>query len=105
MTSPDLTVERNKILAQHDEVVRGMEPFVAIKLRKFLIPIEKMWQPSDLLPDMSDPNWQDKVVKLYEKHVRTADRVMENISHHRPGYVKVSWVHDREIPLRKAAYA
>lgn len=44
---------RNPVIDQHSEVVKGLESFVESKLH-LLLPVDKIWQPSELLPDFSN---------------------------------------------------
>ena len=48
------------------EVMEAIEPRVAGYIDEFLIPIDDIWQPSDLLPDSQDENFYDKVEELRE---------------------------------------
>lgn len=74
MASPDITVEQARMTA-HDEVVQSLEPFVAKKLN-LLIPVGKIWQPSELLPDMEDPDWHDKVEDFRKHAARLSDALV-----------------------------
>ena len=42
------------------EVLRGMESFVGENL-SFLVPVDKAWQPSDYLPDLTAPDWREQM--------------------------------------------
>jgi len=43
-----------------------LEPTIDAYLDKFLIPAEKIWQPSDLLPDPRSPEFFDKIEEIRE---------------------------------------
>jgi len=49
------------------EVMRHVEHFVEEKLPKFLRPIDKNWQPADMLPDSRDLSFFDEVRNLQER--------------------------------------
>ncbi len=57
---------QNGEMSRRIEVVRGMEPDVRQMLDsgKYLLPSEKLWQPSDLLPDFRYSDWPDEVTEL-----------------------------------------
>lgn len=59
--------------ARQTEVIRYLGPFVESKL-SLLLPIDKIWQPSDLLPDSKSERYSDEVLALREsaKHVSDA---------------------------------
>jgi len=46
------------------EVMQTMEKSMDEILEKYLKPIEKNWQPADLMPDSSDPNFMDEVKEI-----------------------------------------
>lgn len=48
------------------EVMRHLEDFVQEGIEKYLKPVEKSWQPADLLPDASQDDFFDKVKLLQE---------------------------------------
>lgn len=49
------------------EVMRHVEHFVEEKLPKFLRPVEKNWQPADMLPDSRNSSFFDEVRNLQER--------------------------------------
>src|SRR3954469_613168 len=57
------------------EVLRGMETFVGENL-SFLAPIEKAWQPTDYLPDLTAPDWREQVQRLREPAAGLSDEVL-----------------------------
>lgn len=75
MASPNITIERAR-MRSHDEVVRFLEPTVAKKIVKFLPSPSKMWQPSDLVPDLESPDWQDKVRDLRKHATGVSDALL-----------------------------
>ncbi len=48
------------------EVMEAIEPKVAGYIDEFLIPVEEVWQPSDLLPDSQSEDFYDQVTELRE---------------------------------------
>ena len=59
---------RLSVLASIESAVEGV--------LDFLTPIEKIWQPSDFLPDLSLPNWKEELVALRESAQSLKDDVM-----------------------------
>jgi acyl-[acyl-carrier-protein] desaturase len=62
-------------LGSQKEVLRGMEAFVGENL-SFLVPVEKAWQPSDYLPDLTAPDWREQVQALREPAEGLSDEVL-----------------------------
>jgi acyl-[acyl-carrier-protein] desaturase len=62
-------------LAAQQEVLRGMEAFVASNL-SLLLPVEKAWQPSDYLPDLTADDWREQVQRLREPALELSDEVL-----------------------------
>lgn len=54
---------RDAVIDQHSEVVRGMSGLVKEKLKLFSSP-ERVWQPSDLLPDFSKDGYKEDLQEL-----------------------------------------
>ncbi|WP_167342657.1 MULTISPECIES: acyl-ACP desaturase [Nonlabens] len=48
------------------EVMQSLESKVESFMDQFLIPVEKIWQPTDFLPDLTKDNWQEDVKELRE---------------------------------------
>ncbi|WP_031425391.1 acyl-ACP desaturase [Flavimarina sp. Hel_I_48] len=48
------------------EVMQTLEKSMDELLTKYLKPIEENWQPSDLLPDSTDPNFMEEVKEIQE---------------------------------------
>ena len=48
------------------EVMQFLEKKVDHFVEEFLIPVEKIWQPTDLLPDSSKENFLEEVKELRE---------------------------------------
>jgi acyl-[acyl-carrier-protein] desaturase len=48
------------------EVMRSLEGDIAGFTDKYLIPVEKIWQPTDFLPDSKDEHFLEKVAELRE---------------------------------------
>ena len=49
------------------EVMQAIEPQVKGFMDEFLIPTEKIWQPTDFLPDSQSDNFFDEVVQIREE--------------------------------------
>ncbi|MDP9173688.1 MAG: acyl-ACP desaturase [Planctomycetota bacterium] len=64
-----------KIAATQREVLEGLEQFVTENLT-FLAPIDKAWQPTDYLPDLSAEDWRDQLQKLREPAQALSDEVL-----------------------------
>jgi acyl-[acyl-carrier-protein] desaturase len=56
----------NKIINIRLEVMQTVEKSINTILEKYLIPVEKYWQPSDLLPDSSQPEFLEEVREIQE---------------------------------------
>jgi acyl-[acyl-carrier-protein] desaturase len=63
------------ITTAHLEVLRSMQDFVAENLN-FLGAVEKVWQPSDMLPNFAEPGWFEKVEKLREGAEQISDEML-----------------------------
>jgi acyl-[acyl-carrier-protein] desaturase len=57
------------------EVLRGLESFVGENL-SLLLPIEKAWQPTDYLPDLTGEDWREQVQQLREPAMALSDQVL-----------------------------
>src|SRR3954466_152670 len=49
--------------ATQREVLRGMEPAVGENL-SFLAPVDKAWQPTDYLPDLTGEDWREQMERF-----------------------------------------
>lgn len=49
------------------EVMQTVEKKVDHYIDKYLIPVEKIWQPTDLLPDFQSENYMDEVLQIREE--------------------------------------
>jgi len=56
-------VPNTAIHPDRSEVIKQMESFVAEKL-EILERVRDLWQPSDLLPDLAEENWRERVQEL-----------------------------------------
>jgi len=52
---------------QRKEVMKTLEPEVDAWMQEYLIPAEKIWQPTDLLPDSSNENFYEAVRQIREE--------------------------------------
>jgi len=57
------------------EVLQSMQDFVAENLQ-FLLPVEKVWQPTDSLPDLTAENWRDQVQSFREPAQSISDELL-----------------------------
>lgn len=64
------------LIAQHNEVIRGMEDFTRANVAKWMPPIDSDWQPADLLPDFSKPDWPDQVRSLQQQAAEIPARLL-----------------------------
>lgn len=64
------------VIAQHNEVIRGMKNFTKANVTKWMPPIDKDWQPSDFLPDFSKPDWPDQIRSLQEQAGRIPSKLL-----------------------------
>src|SRR3954447_15480743 len=57
------------------EVLRGLEGHVGESL-SLLLPIDKAWQPTDYLPDLTAEDWREQVQALREPAAGLSDPVL-----------------------------
>jgi acyl-[acyl-carrier-protein] desaturase len=62
-------------LPSEREVLMGLDDFVAENL-SLLLPIEKAWQPTDYLPDLTKEDWREQVQKLRAPAAELTDDVL-----------------------------
>ena len=62
-------------LAAQQEVLRGMQDFVGANL-SLLLPVDRAWQPSDYLPDLTAEDWREQVQRLREPSMGLSDEVL-----------------------------
>jgi len=55
------------------EVVRSLDGWAGDELVKLLKPVEKCWQPNDLLPNPADPDFEDQVRELRKRSAHIPD--------------------------------
>jgi acyl-[acyl-carrier-protein] desaturase len=53
-------IGQHRMVSEHREVIRAIEPAVADNLR-LLLPLDKAWQPTDFLPDLEMESWRDEI--------------------------------------------
>src|SRR4051812_2663254 len=63
------------LMGRQREVLRGMEAFVGENL-SFLAPIDKAWQPTDYLPDLTAEDWREQVQRLRDPAGGLSDEVL-----------------------------
>jgi acyl-[acyl-carrier-protein] desaturase len=57
------------------EVLRGLESFVGENL-SLLLPVEKAWQPTDYLPDLTAEDWREQVANFRAPAAALSDPVL-----------------------------
>ncbi len=57
------------VVTDHQDVIRAIEPAVEENLN-LLVPIDRVWQPTDYLPDLQAENWQEQLESF--RHSATA---------------------------------
>lgn len=60
---------------QHHDVIRAMAGFVGEYLTQ-LNPVEKSWQPSDVLPNLTAGDWRESVQQLRERAAGLSDELL-----------------------------
>jgi acyl-[acyl-carrier-protein] desaturase len=60
---------RNPVIDEHNEVIKGLDGFVESKLG-LLLPVDKIWQPSELLPDLTKDIYEED---LRERRIQAAN--------------------------------
>ena len=68
-------IPADAIIAERIQVIRSMEDFVGENLG-FLAPIDRIWQPSDLLPDLSGEDWREKMESFRQPAQQVSDAVL-----------------------------
>ncbi len=62
--------------ASRFEAVKSLEGFVAENLPSLLKPVHENWQPSDLLPDSSQPEWMQSLEELRRQAAALPDELL-----------------------------
>jgi acyl-[acyl-carrier protein] desaturase len=62
-------------LGSQREVLRGLEAVVRENL-SLLAPVEKAWQPADYLPDLTAPDWRDRLAAFRAPAEQLSDEVL-----------------------------
>src|SRR5688572_5682763 len=57
------------------ELLSGLEAAVEENLT-LLAPIDKAWQPTDFLPDLTDPDWHEQVAQFREPAQQLSDEIL-----------------------------
>lgn len=57
------------------ELLTSLAPLVEDNLH-LLLPMEKAWQPSDYVPDLGDPDWQDQMLAFREAAADLSDELL-----------------------------
>jgi acyl-[acyl-carrier-protein] desaturase len=60
MEGGDVIGQHHRMVSEHREVIRAVEPAVADNLR-LLLPLDNAWQPTDFLPDLEMESWRDEI--------------------------------------------
>jgi len=69
MSAEPLTMQSQR------EVLRGIEPAVRQNL-SLLAPVEQAWQPTDFLPDLTSPDWQERLCAFRAPAAQLSDEVL-----------------------------
>lgn len=64
-----------KAVGTQREVLRGMESFIGENLN-LLLPIDKAWQPTDYLPDLTKEDWREQLQRLRDPALELSDEVL-----------------------------
>src|SRR4051812_40616444 len=67
--------EEPTLTAAQREVLRGLDSAVRENL-SLLAPIDKAWQPTDYLPDLTAPDWADRLSAFRDPVVQLPDDVL-----------------------------
>ncbi len=59
----------------HQDVLVALEPFVAENL-SLLLPVDRAWQPTDYLPDLTADNWRDQLAAFREPAQAITDELL-----------------------------
>jgi acyl-[acyl-carrier-protein] desaturase len=57
------------------DVIAAIEPAVADNLN-LLVPLDRAWQPTDYLPDLGSPGWQDEVERFRQAAETISDHLL-----------------------------
>ena len=66
---------RKSTIDQHSEIIKGLDKFVGTKL-DLLLPIDKIWQPSDVLPNLNSDGWQDELIEFRKQAENISDDLL-----------------------------
>lgn len=64
---PHIYISGQRVHSLHEkgiEVIRSLDSWAETKLLKLLKPVDKCWQPSDILPDPTSPDFYDQITEL-----------------------------------------
>ena len=61
--------------AEHHEILSGMQAFVGENLN-FLGEVDKVWQPTDFLPDLTAENWHDQLLDFRARSQEISDELL-----------------------------
>ena len=71
---PTLSADDARILPQI-ELLHGLRPVVEQQL-SLLAPVDRAWQPTDFLPDLTAEDWADQVARFREPAQQISDEVL-----------------------------
>jgi acyl-[acyl-carrier-protein] desaturase len=75
MTGADLSEYRADVEMDHQEVVRAIEPAVKDNL-ELLARIDRAWQPTDYLPDLTADDWRDQIERFRQAAEALSDDLL-----------------------------
>ena len=71
----DPVTDPQLLIAKQSEVLKSIEPSVNEHLA-LLLPIDKAWQPTDYLPDLTAPDWHDRLSSFRAPSAELSDDVL-----------------------------
>lgn len=66
---------RRDVFADHLDVIRAIEPAVEDNL-DMLVPVERVWQPNDYLPDLEAENWREQIERFRKAAMTISDELL-----------------------------
>lgn len=75
-TIHDRTVVLHSLTPERLELVQGMDDFAEKEILPLLLPVEKLWQPQDMLPDPKDSDFTEQVHELQKRTSNLPDEYL-----------------------------
>ncbi len=67
--------DKIKKVQEHNEIFKSLTPYIESRL-KILTPVEKIWQPADVLPNLEGPDWRDQLEAFRAETDKLSDGFM-----------------------------